>query len=217
MDGTSQDPVNGRLHLCGAMLATLGLTILASAAASCGSLRHALGLAVFGVTAVLMFSASALYHLSPLSPRRRVYRRLDHAMIYVFIAGTYTPICAIVLWDTPVGPTLLLAVWGLAVAGAVHKVVWFRAPRGLSTGLYLALGWIGALAAPTLVRTAPAGLLRWMLTGGILYTIGAIVFWARRPRGVPGVFGYHELWHVFVIAASASHYWAILAFVAPLG
>lgn len=216
MDTAIHEPVNGRVHLGGAVLAAAGLAVLIAADASRASLRHALSLAVFGVSAVLMFSVSSLYHLSPRSPRRSVYRRLDHAMIYVFIAGTYTPVCAVVLWNTAVGPALLVCVWVLAAAGAVHKAVWFRAPRGLSTAMYLGLGWVGVFAAPDLVHVAPPGLIAWLLVGGILYTVGALVYWSRWPRGVPGVFGYHELWHVFVLAASASHYWAILSRVAPL-
>jgi len=211
-----RQPVNGRVHLGGAVLAAVGLAVLGAVAVERGSLRHAMALGIFGVSSLLMYAASALYHLSPRSARAAAYQRLDHAMIYVFIAGTYTPICLIVLWGRVVGAALLLGVWGLAAAGVAHKALWFRTPRGLSTALYVGLGWLGVLAAPALLRAAPAALFGWLLAGGLLYTAGAVVYWARWPRGVPGVFGFHELWHVFVLAATASHYWAILSYVVPL-
>jgi hemolysin III len=164
-----------------------------------------------------MFTASALYHLSPRSRWSALYRRLDHVMIYVFIAGTYTPVCLIALRHTRLGVGLLVAVWALALAGVVEKLAWLRAPRWLSTALYLGLGWLGAMAAPALLRSSASAAFWWILAGGLIYTLGALVYLARWPRGRPGVFGFHELWHVCVLAASASHYWAVLAYIVPRG
>ena len=212
----TREPVNGWLHLAGALLAAVGLVVLAAEAQARGSWRHLVGAWVFGLSALLMFGASALYHLSPRSTRAGLYRRLDHSMIYLFIAGTYTPVCLIALRDSAHGVALLAAVWALAVAGVAQKTLWMRAPRGLSTSIYLGLGWIGAVAAPPLLRAAPPALFAWLLAGGVLYTVGAIFYWARWPRGRPGVFGFHELWHVCVLAASATHYWAVLSYVVPL-
>ena len=212
-----REPVNGWVHLGGAVLAAGGLVVLWAAAAARGSLRHAIAAGVFGVSALLMYAASALYHLAPRSPRAALYRRLDHAMIYGFIAGTYTPICLVTLWGTGAGAPLLVGVWVLAAAGVVHEVLGGGARRGLSTALYIGLGWLSVMAAPALLRAAPTALFGWLLAGGILYTAGALVYWKKWPRGVPGAFGFHELWHAFVLAASASHYWAILAYVVPLG
>jgi hemolysin III len=208
----AREPVNGWLHLGGAILATVGLVVLGALAIDHGTLRHVVGAGVFGLTAVLMFGASALYHLRRTSPRGPVYRRLDHAMIYAFIAGTYTPVCLIALRGTPYGAPLLAGVWALAALGITQKFLWRDAPRGVSTALYLALGWLAVLTAPPLLRLAPA-LLAWLAVGGILYTVGALFYAAKWPRGRPGVFGFHELWHVFVLVASASHYWAVLAYL----
>lgn len=208
-----REPVNGWLHLGGALLALVGLVVLTVAAQARDSWRHTLGAVVFGCSALLMFGASALYHLAPRSRRSGVYRRLDHSMIYVFIAGTYTPVCLIALWGTSLGEALLVAVWTLAIAGVAQKTFWMRAPRGLSTAIYLGLGWIGAVAAPALLRAAPTPLFGWLLAGGIVYTIGALFYWRRWPRGRPGIFGFHELWHVCVLAASATHYWAVLSYL----
>ena len=213
---TAREPVNGWLHLGGALLALVGLAVLTAAAGRRDSWRHTLGAVVFGCSALLMFGASALYHLTPRSRRSGVYRRLDHSMIYIFIAGTYTPVCLIALWGTSLGVVLLVAVWTLAVAGVAQKVFWMRAPRGLSTAIYLGLGWIGAIAAPALLRAAPAPLFGWLLAGGVVYTLGALLYWRKWPRGRPGVFGFHEIWHVCVLAASATHFWAVLAYLVPL-
>ena len=205
--------MNGWLHLGAALLAALGLPALVTEAQARGSLRHLLGAIVFGTTAILLFGASALYHLRPTSPRARLYRRLDHAMIYLLIAGTYTPLCLVPLWSTRVGPALLSVVWMLALAGILLEVLTREVPRRVATGIYLALGWVGMLATPVLLEAVPLALLGWMLLGGLLYTIGAVLYWRKWPRGRLGIFGFHELWHVFVIAASASHYWAVLRHV----
>ena len=213
MEHARREPVNGWLHFGGALLALAGLAVLLHEAHGQRSFRH-LGAAVsFGVTSTLLFGASALYHLRPASRRASLYRRLDHAMIYVFIAGTYTAVCLVPLWDTTAGRVLLAVVWLLAVAGVAIEALPRRVPRGVATVLYLGLGWVGIIASPTLVREAPPGMLRWLLVGGVLYTAGAIVYWRKWPRGRPGVFGFHELWHACVVLASASHYWAVLTFV----
>ena len=215
MTATSREPVNGWLHLSAALLAALGLPALVAEAQASDSSRHLLGAIVFGATAILLFGASALYHLRPASPRARLYRRLDHAMIYLLIAGTYTPLCLVPLWSTRVGPALLSIVWILALAGILLEVLTREVSRRVATGIYLALGWVGMLATPVLLEAVPLALLGWMLLGGVLYTIGAVLYWRKWPRGRPGIFGFHELWHVFVIAASASHYWAVLRHVLP--
>jgi hemolysin III len=211
----AREPVNGWLHLGGAILALAGLVVLGAQAAGRGTIRHLVGAGVFGLTAVLMFGASSLYHLRRTSRRGPVYRRLDHAAIYAFIAGSYTPVCLIALHDTPYGTPLLAGIWSLAALGIAQKFLWRDAPRGVSTALYLALGWLGMLVAPPLLRVAP-GFFTWMLAGGILYTVGAVCYSAKWPRGRPGVFGFHELWHLFVLCASASHYWGVLAYLVPL-
>jgi hemolysin III len=209
-----REPVNGWLHLGGAVLAALGLVVLAHAALDHGTARHVVGALVFGTSAILMFAASATYHLRRHSRRAALLRQLDHAMIYVFIAGTYTPVCLVALWRTGVGKPMLALVWTLAAAGIVLKLRWPGAPRALSTLLYIGLGWLGAAAGPVLLREAPPRFFAWLITGGVLYTVGALVYWRRWPRwGRPGVFGYHELWHVFVLGASASHYWAVLRYL----
>ena len=208
-----KEPVNGWLHFTGAVLAAATLALLVSTAAAHGTARHVVGAAVFGASALLMFGASALYHISHQSPRRALYRQLDHSMIYVFIAGTYTPICLSALWGTWLGAPLLVVVWVLAAAGVLQKITWPDAPRGLEVALYLGLGWLAAPATRPLLRAVPADTLAWIVAGGLLYTVGALFYWRKWPRGIPGRFGFHELWHVFVLAAATSHGVAIFRMV----
>jgi hemolysin III len=211
--GGERAPVNGWFHFAGALLAAVGLVLLVLEARGRGSVRHVVGAAAFGVSAVLMFSASALYHLRHTSPREGLYQRLDHAMIYLFIAGTYTPVCLVVLWHGVAGRALLALVWGLAALGVVLDLRDRPLARGPATALYLALGWAILPVAPALRAHPALGL--WLFAGGALYTVGAILYWRQRPRRRLGIVGFHELWHLCVLAASATHFWAIRSYVIP--
>lgn len=209
--GGARTPVNGWFHFGGALLALAGLVVLILEVRGRSSLRHVVGAVTFGASAVLMFSASALYHLRRTSSREGLYQRLDHAMIYVFIAGTYTPVCLVVLWQGVAGRALLAAVWTLAAVGVALDLRGRPLRRGPATALYLTLGWLALPVAPAL-RVYP-GLSAWLLLGGAFYTVGALLYWRQRPRGRLGIVGFHELWHLCVLAASASHFWAIRAYV----
>lgn len=211
------EPVNGWLHFGGAIASALALAISLAVLGPEGSARRIVSLSVFGGTAILMFSASALYHLSKGSPLAWLYRRLDHSMIYVFIAGSYTPMCLVAMRGMRLGTILLATVWAIAVAGILLKVFWIGAPRGLSTMLYLAMGWTGVIAFPVLRQVTPLGFMLWLLAGGILYSIGAVIYWRKPALGRPGRFGFHELWHSFVIAAVACHYVAIVRYIGRMG
>ena len=213
--GGPREHVNGWFHAVGALLAAVALLVLTREAHERGSLRHLIGAAAFGGTAVLMFSASALYHLRRGSPRQRLYQRLDHAMIYLFIAGSYTPVCLVALWPSVFGLALLAVVWTIAAVGVALDLRRRPLGRGAATALYLGLGWAALPIAPVLAASHP-GLGAWLLVGGAFYTVGALLYWRRRPRRRIGVVGHHELWHLCVIAASASHFWAIRTYVLTL-
>lgn len=204
-------PVNGWFHFVGALLAAAGLVLLTLEALRRGSPRHVVGAVVFGASAVLMFSASALYHLRRYSPHQLLYRRLDHAMIYLFIAGTYTPICLVALWAGATGRVLLTVVWVLAAVGVALDLSGRLHRRGVATALYLALGWAALPITPALRANPGLGL--WLLVGGLLYTVGAVLYWRQIPRRRLGPLGFHEIWHLCVLAASASHFWAIRSYV----
>lgn len=209
--GGRREPVNGWFHFVGAALACVGLVLLIHEAQDRGTIRRLVGATTFGVTAFFMFAASALYHLRSASPRQRLYQRLDHAMIYVFIAGTYTPLCLITLWSGTDAVFLLVSVWTLAAIGMLLDLTGRPLRRGQATAFYLAMGWVVLFLLPAL-RGHPR-LVGWLLTGGLFYTVGALAYWRQRPRRRLGPIGFHELWHLCVLAASASHFWAIFAYV----
>lgn len=212
--GGVRDPVNGWFHFAGALLAIPALILLVRAALQRGDVRHVVGATIFGATAACMFSASALYHLRRTSPRQRLYQRLDHAMIYLFIAGTFTPVCLLALWSSRTGQVLLALIWGLAIVGMLVDVAGRPLTRGQATAFYLAMGWCVAPAIPAL--SAYPRLATWLLVGGVFYTGGALLYWRQVPRRRLAGIGFHELWHLCVLAASASHFWAIHAYALAL-
>jgi hemolysin III len=170
---------------------------------------------VFASCLVACFGASALYHRPTWTPRARVWlARLDHAGVYLLIAGTYTPFGVLVLstaWAIPV----LAIVWTGALTATVLKLVWVRAPKWLSASIAVSLGWVAVAAFSQLLKM-PIGGFVLVLAGGLLYTLGAIVYACRWPDPMPRVFGYHELFHVLTLAAAGCYYAAIAFFVLPL-
>jgi hemolysin III len=161
-----------------------------------------------------MFGVSALYHRITWKPRaRRWMRRLDHAAIYLLIAGTYTPF-ALIAMDRAWRWTILPLVWGGALVAIALKLAWTEAPKSLSVAIGLGLGWVGIVALPELwSHTGPSGVVL-LGIGGVLYTAGALVYARQRPDPVPMVFGYHEVFHAFVVAAAACQYAAVALFLA---
>jgi hemolysin III len=165
--------------------------------------------AIYAASLSALLGVSALYHRITWSPaRRRWMGRLDHSMIHVLIAGTYTPFGMLALSDT-LAAFLLRMVWGGAAAGIALHVLWLDAPKWLSACVYVAMGWVGVAAMPSLVAhsgwTPPALL----LVGGLIYSLGAFVYATQRPDPVPAVFGYHEVFHVLVVVAAVAHYAAV--------
>jgi hemolysin III len=211
-----REPVSGLTHLAGVFLALVALGVLLAEAAGEGRVDQFVAFGVFGCSLVALYGASALYHLLPVSPPTVArLRRWDHMMIFVLIAGTYTPICVLALeggWS--VG--LLGLVWALAFGGVLLKLLWMDAPRWLSVGLYLAMGWVAVVAASAILRAVPPGGIAWILVGGLVYSAGALIYALKRPNIKPGVFGFHELWHLFVLAGSACHFWAMFCYIAPI-
>jgi hemolysin III len=208
-----REPVNALTHLLGAVLSVIGLVMLIMAAAENGSTRTIVAVSIFGASLVIMYCVSAIYHSWTSERGLAHFRRIDHVMIYVLIAGSYTPVCLIVLGGR-LGVTLLITVWALAALGVFQKIVWMHAPRWLSTALYLGMGWIAVLIARPLIAAGSPGFFFWLLAGGIAYSLGAVVYANKWPRRGAKIFGPHEIWHLFVMAGSFAHYWAILAYVA---
>ena len=213
---TLREPVNGLTHLAAGLLAFVGWVVLLATAVSVGRIDQLVAFGVYGVSLISLYAVSALYHLLPLS-RAGVarLRRLDHMTIFVLIAGTYTPFCLLAL-DGGWRWGLLGLIWGLALGGVLLKLLWMDAPRWLSVVLYLAMGWVALIAAPALFRAVPTEGMAWVLAGGLTYSAGALIYGLKRPNPLPGVFGFHEVWHLFVVAGSACHFWAVLRYVGPL-
>jgi hemolysin III len=211
-----REPVSGLTHLAGVLLALVGLGVLLVRASGAGRVDQFVAFGVFGCSLVALYAASTLYHLLPVSPATVArLRKLDHVAIFVLIAGTYTPICVLALeggWSVGV----LGLVWTLALCGGLLKVFWMDAPRWLSVGLYLAMGWLAVIAASAIFQAVPPGGIAWILGGGLVYSVGAVIYGFKWPNLVPGVFGFHELWHLFVLAGSACHFLAMLLYIAPI-
>jgi hemolysin III len=209
-----REPVSGLTHLAGVLLALIALIVLLTRTG--GRVDQIVAFGIFGLSLIALYSASALYHLLPVSPAATArLRRLDHMMIFILIAGTYTPVCVLALeggWRAG----LLGLIWTLALCGVALKLLWMEAPRWLSVGVYLAMGWLAVIAASAIFRAIPYGGIAWILGGGLVYSAGALIYALKRPNLVPGVFGFHELWHLFVLAGSACHFWAMLRYIAPI-
>jgi len=172
------------------------------------------GATVFGISMLCVYGVSSAYHRLAQSPRaQRLMRRLDHAMIFVLIAGTYTPIC-LVSMPPPGRELLLAAVWGTAIIGIGLKTWGKEWLLRHTNALYIVMGWLGVAALPILFRTMSPTALGLMFAGGLLYTIGAVLFSFHRPDPIPHIFGYHEVWHLFTVLAGISHFAMVAVLVA---
>ncbi len=198
--------LRGWLHFSAAPLAlVLGLLLLVLTPEQ--DLRA--GVAVYVLTTVLLFGVSAAYHLGAGTAGVNAFlRRLDHANIYLFIAGTYTPL-ALALADRSLGWLILGLVWGVALVGLLLPILWLSAPRWVTAGSYVALGWVAVFFLPDLYRDLGAVVVGLLALGGVLYTLGAVIYARKRPNPHPGWFGFHELFHAFTIGAYLVHYLAV--------
>lgn len=212
-----REPVNSLTHLVGIVLSVAGLVVLI--VLSKGELWRTVSFSIYGVALILLYTASTLLHGLRVGPRgQRRLRILDHAAIFVLIAGSYTPITLVTLqqgWALW-GWVLFGSVWAIALLGVVFKLFWLEAPRWLSTALYLLMGWLALVAIVPIVQTLPAGGVFWLVLGGLFYSVGAVIYGLKKPDWWPGVFGYHELWHLFVLAGSACHFVMMVRYILPV-
>ena len=195
--------LRGWLHLVMAPLA-LAAGIVLVALAPTGP--AAAGAAAFGLTAVVMFTTSAIYHRGNWSPRvERQLKRLDHANVFFLIAGTYTPFAVLALHDE-FQVAVLAAVWGTAIAGAAFRVLWLNAPRWSYVPLYLGLGWAAGFFVPQLIHGAGAAVFTLIAVGGACYTLGGLIYGFQRPNPSPRWFGFHEVFHSLTVAGFICQY-----------
>jgi len=208
-----REPVNGLTHLGAAIAAAIGLVALWIIGR--GSAIKEISLTVYGMSLILMFSASAAYHLIKARPQvMKTLRKLDHSAIYILIAGTYTPICLHYFsgfWQWG----MVAVIWGLAFAGIIAKLVFINAPRWLTAGIYLLMGWLGLAGIREIYTSMPVWAWIWLLLGGVFFTLGALVYITKKLDFYPGVFGFHEVWHIFVILGCLCHFIIMAAFIAP--
>jgi hemolysin III len=203
-----REPVNGLTHLVGAVFAfggLIGLVIIGG-----NSPQKLVSVVVYGLSLVALFSASALYHLAEVKPEIQLnFRKLDHSAIFLLIAGTYTPFCLNAFtgfWKWG----LLTIIWTIAFIGIIVKVFYIRAPRWLNAGIYVIMGWLCVMAAPQMPLVLPVSSIVWLIVGGLIYTLGALVYATKAFNFVPGKFGFHEIWHIFVLLGALAHFISVV-------
>ena len=209
-----KDPISALTHLIGFVAAIFATPVLLIHAAIHGApLVNLLSLSVFMLSMILLYGASTVYHSFNISERaNRVLQKIDHMMIFVLIAGSYTPVCVIAIGGA-VGARLLALVWGLALAGLVLKACWITCPKWFSSVIYIGMGWVCLLALPQIIAGLPPRGFAWLLAGGIIYTIGGVIYALKLPILSRHFrhFGAHELFHLFVMGGSFCHFMVMLA------
>lgn len=200
-----KDPMSALTHFMGFLIAIPLMFIMVMKAYEEASAINMLSFAIYGMSLILLYGASTIYHTLQVSPEKtELLRRIDHMMIFVLIAGTYTPVCLIPLrgkW----GWTLLAIVWFFALAGIILKIVWSHAPRWLSTAIYVVMGWVVIIAFIPLKQAIPWEGILLLIAGGVTYTLGAVIYALKWPKIQWEFFGFHEIFHLFVLGGSAFH------------
>lgn len=207
-----REPVNALTHLSGAVLSLIGTIVLLNITDTPLSVTAIISVIIFGLSLMALYTTSGIYHLVNTTDDILLrLKKLDHAMIFVLIAGSYTPFCMLALtgaWKW----SIIITVWSLAIVGIILKIFWINMPRWLSTGFYIGIGWIAAFALKPLYASLSFGGFMYLVLGGVMYTIGGIIYGLKKPNISPE-FGFHEIFHIFVMLGSACHYWAILRYV----
>lgn len=209
-----REPINGFTHLPGIVLSVLGLMVLLHNSGPAAINKAAL--IIYGGSLILLYTASTVYHLLPLGETGVArLRLLDHMMIYVLIAGTYTPFCVIALQGAW-GWGLLIGIWSLAFLGIFTQSMWLTAPRWIGTLYYILMGWLIVIAVIPMLKVLPVAALIWLLAGGIAYSLGALIYARKKTVFNCHCLGFHEIFHLFILAGSILHFWMIYHYILPL-
>lgn len=211
-----KDPGSALTHFIGMLLALFAAIPLLIKASHTPDHTHVATLAIFIISMILLYSASTTYHTLDISPKvNQTLRKIDHMMIFVLIAGTYTPVCIEILGGKT-GWSMLALVWGIAVIGILINALWITCPKWFSSLIYIAMGWICVLAFSKIVAALPPAAFGWLLAGGIIYTVGGVIYALKLPffNNRHKYFGSHEIFHLFVMGGSLCHYIMMYAFVA---
>ena len=208
MQITIREPGSAITHFIAMMLAVFASTpLLIKAAVSNGSVAF-VAMSIFMLSMIALYTASTLYHSVTVKDRvLRIFRKIDHMMIFVLIAGSYTPVCLIVLGGK-IGYTLLAVVWTIAIVGMLIKALWITCPKWFSSTIYIAMGWVCLGVFGQLWNTLPRSAFLWLLAGGIIYTIGGVIYALKLPifNSRHRYFGSHEIFHLFVMGGSMCHF-----------
>ena len=216
MSVTIREPGSAITHFIGMMMAILASTPLLIKAVLSGQPVIFFAMVVFIASMILLYGASATYHSINVGGRiLRVFRKLDHMMIFVLIAGSYTPVCLVILGGR-LGYTLLAVVWGVAILGMAVKAFWITCPKWFSSVIYIAMGWVCVMAIRQIVAALTPAAFAWLLAGGIIYTIGGVIYALKLPifNSKHKNFGSHEIFHLFVMGGSFCHYMMMYGYVA---
>lgn len=202
-----REPMNGLTHFIAIFIAVACLVLLLTRSSSTMTTAHYVSFSLFGSFMILLFTTSTLYHWIQASDRTiQLLRRIDHVMIFFFIAASYTPICLVTLQGAW-GWSIIGSIWGITLAGLIMKVFWLHAPRKLYTAIYLLMGWIIVIGFwPLMHRMDPWGLVWLFIGGGIFYSSGAVIYALKKPNPWPGIFGFHEIFHLCIIGGAVSHF-----------
>ena len=214
MKTSVREPINAYTHLFGAGLSIIGTIFLLIYGGKGLPLTPTaiISIIIFGLSLTALYTSSGIYHAIKANDTILLrLKKLDHSMIFLLIAGSYTPFCLLALtglWQI----TILILVWSLAIIGIILKIFWINMPRWVSTSFYIGMGWVAILALNPLTKALSVGGIVWLTLGGIMYTIGGIIYGMKKPN-FSHTFGFHELFHIFVLLGSACHYWCILNYV----
>ena len=209
-----REPINGFTHLGGAILSFAGLlAMVIKTTLTSTSPVDLTAVIIFGISLILLYSASATYHLVMASDKVIAFlRKIDHSMIFILIAGSYTPFCLIGLKGTQ-GWILFSVIVTIAVCGVLFKMIWFNCPRWISTCIYVGMGWIAVFVIKPLYQAIPFGGVMLLILGGVFYTIGAVIYGAKPKALQFKKLGFHEIFHIFIILGSLCHFFAVFKYV----
>lgn len=206
-----RDGISGLTHFIAALLSVVALIFLLMRDNL--SNWHIISFAIFGSAMILLYTASTLYHWLPVSGKKlEIFRKIDHIMIFIFIAATYTPVCLVTLrgyW----GWSIFGGVWTVALAGLIFKLFWLNVPRIIYTAIYLFMGWLIIIGIWPLSQAMVASGLIWLALGGLFYSCGALIYAMQKPDPFPNKLGFHEIFHVFIMLGSFAHFWMLYKYV----
>lgn len=212
-----KDPGSAITHFIGMLMAIFAAIPLLIKAAQEPDRIYIISLSVYAVSLILLYAASTSYHTFDISEKANtLLKKIDHMMIFVLIAGSYTPVCLLAL-DKPVGTILLTIVWGIAIVGILFKAFWVYCPKWVSSVLYIGMGWTCVLAFSQILNNLSPAAFGWLLAGGIIYTIGGVIYALKLPifNARFKNFGSHEIFHLFVMGGSACHFVVMYAYMLP--